>query len=316
MIDAEPVGDQEPPVVSVILPTYNGADRIGGAIRSVLGQTGSIPLELLVVDDASIDATGQVVQAVGDARIRLLRLEVNRGPYAARNLALRTARGAYVAFIDDDDEWLPDKLSRQLAVFEHAPDVALVHSGTIDAFPDGSRRVRRPLPDANTYEANLWHDCICTSTVVVRQGVFERVGHFDESMRAMGDWDMWTRISANQQIASVGEPLVIAHLRPGSIQRGSIESFAKWHRFALEKRHDELVRLGLVLRAEAAHHYAIGAKLHQQRENRRARRYARASLRIRLTLEGVALIGLSFLPDSLALKGRLALRTVRTAIRR
>lgn len=303
------------PLVSVVLPTHNGADRIGPAIRSVLAQEGGIRLELLIVDDASVDATREVVRALDDPRIRLLRLEVNGGPYVARNFALRAARGTYVAFIDDDDEWLPAKLRRQLAIFERTPDVALVHTGTFDVFPDASRRVRRPLPDANTYEANLWHDCICTSTVVVRREVFEAVGPFDESMRAMGDWDMWTRISAQHRISSIDEPLAVAHLRQGSIQRGSIEFFVGWHRFALTKRHDELVRLGLVKRAEAAHHYAIAAKLHERGEDRVARRHARASIRIRFTPEAAALIALSFLPDCLAFRGRLALRTLRTVIR-
>jgi hypothetical protein len=220
-----------------------------------------------------------------------------------------------VAFIDDDDEWLPNKLSRQLADFDRTPGLTLVHTGTVDVFPDGSRRIRLPPLDANTYEANLWHDCICTSTVVVRREVFGDVGPFDESMRAMGDWDMWTRISAQHRIGSIDEPLAVANLRQGSIQRGSIDFFTKWHRFALTKRRDELTRLGLVKRAEAAHHYAIAAKLHERGENQAARRHARASIRTRLTPEAAALIGLSFLPDRLAFKGRLALRAVRTVIR-
>jgi glycosyltransferase involved in cell wall biosynthesis len=306
---------EERPLVSVILPTYNGADRIEPAIRSVLTQEGESALELLIIDDASADSTEEVVRTIPDQRIRYFRVQTNAGPYAARNLGLRVARGAFVGFIDDDDEWLPTKLQRQLAVFDRNPDVALVHSGTLDVFPDAGSRVRLPLPDSSTYEANLWHDCICTSTVVVRREVFDVVGHFDESMRAMGDWDMWTRIATQHRLSSIDEPLAVANLRQGSIQRGSIDFFIRWHRFALNKRHDELVRLGLVERAEAAHQYAIAAKLHERGDNEAARRRARESLRIRFSPEAAALIGLSFLPDPVAFRCRMALRAARTAMR-
>lgn len=303
-------------LVSVILPTYNGSRRIGPAIRSVLQQEGDVPFELLVVDDGSTDDTaGVVVRTFDDSRVRVLRIEVNGGTYAAQNVGIRSARGQYVAFIGDDDEWAPTKMKRQVDVLEGDLGVALVHTGMIDVFATGSRRVRRVPRGANSYRTNLWHDCICSATVLIRREVLDAFGGFDESMRAFGDWDLWTRVLDHHRVTSIDEPLAIIHLRPGSLQRGSLDSFAMWYRRALSRRHDELVRLGLSARAEACFHYAVAAKLHQNGDNLAARRSARRSLRWDLNPEAVALVALTLLPPTLAFRGRLALRSVRSVIR-
>ena len=304
------------PLISVILPTYNGSGRIGPAIRSVLEQKGNVALELLVVDDGSTDDTaGVVARNFDDPRVRVLRIEPNGGTYAAQNAGLRSARGKYVTFIGDDDEWAPSKIMRQVDILEGDPGVALVHTSMIDVFPDGSRRVRRVPRGADRYRANLWHDCICSSTVMIRRDVLDAFGGFDESMRAFGDWDLWTRVLGQYRTASIDEPLAIIHLRPGSIQRGSLDSFATWYRHALSKRHDELVRYGLLPRAEARYHYALAAKLHQRGANSAARRSARLSLRSSLNAEAVALTALTLLPRGLAFRGRLALRSLISIIR-
>ena len=107
------------PVVTVIIPTFNRAAIVGRAIRSVLAQT-CPDWELIVVDDCSTDATEQAVRDFSDNRIKYLRHDRNRRLSAARNTALRCGRGEYVAFLDDDDEWLPEKLEKELEVFRHS----------------------------------------------------------------------------------------------------------------------------------------------------------------------------------------------------
>ncbi len=99
----------EKPMVSVIIPTYNRAHVLGRAIRSVLDQTYQ-DFELIVVDDGSSDHTGEVVATFADPRIHYLRHEKNRGAAAARNTAIKTAQGEYIASLDSHDEWLPEKL--------------------------------------------------------------------------------------------------------------------------------------------------------------------------------------------------------------
>ena len=108
------------PKVSVIIPTYNRAHLVGRAIRSVLNQTYQ-DFEIIVVDDGSTDNTEEVVKSFNDPRIRYIRHEKNRGGSAACNTGIRAARGEYIAFQDSDDEWLPEKLEKQMQVFENTP---------------------------------------------------------------------------------------------------------------------------------------------------------------------------------------------------
>src|ERR1017187_7936626 len=115
---SEPVN----PTVSVVIPTYNRARILPRAVKSVVSQTLE-DWELLVVDDGSADDTEQVVAAFGDSRIHYIRHERNRGQSAAQNTGIRASRGTYVAFLDSDDEWLPEKLAKVVDCFQaSAPD--------------------------------------------------------------------------------------------------------------------------------------------------------------------------------------------------
>ena len=107
--------------VSVIITTYNRAHLVGKAIKSVLNQTFQ-DFELIVVDDGSTDNTEEVINSFNDTRIRYIRHKINKGGNAARNTGLRNSKGEYIAFLDSDDEWLPEKLERQLEVFKKSQD--------------------------------------------------------------------------------------------------------------------------------------------------------------------------------------------------
>src|SRR4029453_1391166 len=105
------------PKVSVVIPTHNRADLLDRAVRSALAQTHA-DLEVLIADDASSDGTGEVVARIGAARGKYFRHDGNRGVAAARNTAITNATGEFIAFLDDDDEWLPEKLRIQLDRFQ------------------------------------------------------------------------------------------------------------------------------------------------------------------------------------------------------
>ena len=105
------------PTISVIIPTYNRADFIGRAIESVLDQTYQ-DFEIIVIDDGSKDNTENIVKSFDDTRITYIRLKDNKGAAVARNTGIGTARGKFIAFQDSDDEWLPQKLAKQMEVFE------------------------------------------------------------------------------------------------------------------------------------------------------------------------------------------------------
>jgi glycosyltransferase involved in cell wall biosynthesis len=304
----------EHPLVSVVLPTFNGAGRISGAVASVLQQ--DYPnLELLVVDDASTDSTASVIEAIRDPRLRLIRQEVNAGPYVARADAIAAAAGDLIAFIDDDDEWLPGKLRRQVDRFRAHHDVALVHSAVNDVFADGSSRLRALHRRANDYRENLCQDRLATSSVVVRRAAIETAGGFDTSLRAFGDWDLWVRILRSHTAAAIDEPLVTVTLRPGSIQRGSVEAFERTRRIVLDKHAGELRRLGLERRALSLHHYAVAAKLQLAGRPAEARARAIDSLRLHLSLEAVALLSMTFMRPRASHWTRLQLRRARSLLR-
>lgn len=302
------------PLVSVILPTYNGAGRVRAAIESVLGQSYG-NLELLAIDDCSTDGTWEVLSSIQDERMRPLRMPENGGAYAARNFAIEHARGDYLAFIDDDDEWLPAKLDKQMPLMLASDQPGLVHSAVIDCFPGGERKPRVLHRRANDYNELLCQDRIATSTVVLRRAAIDKVGQFDTSFRAFGDWEMWTRVAREFPVQSVNEPLALIHLRPDSIQRGSIDNFERYRRQAVDQRMPELKRLGLDRRAMSLQHYAVAAKLNLHGRREEARSRAWQSFRAHPNAEAAALIGLSLLPSRYAYSGRLVLRDLRGRLR-
>jgi len=203
-------GDQHSrPTVSVVIPTYNRADILGRAIRSVLGQTFE-DFEVLIVDDASADHTDEVVRGFSDARIRFLRQSENAGVGAARNRGMREAAGQYVALLDSDDAWLPQKLERQVDRLASAPDrVALVYTGIVRVQEDGTEVATRPIDRGNVWARMLRRNVIDgTSTVLFRRSVIDRIGFFDEGMPAIEDYDYWVRLTREYEVDVVPEPLV------------------------------------------------------------------------------------------------------------
>ncbi len=183
------------PLVSVVIPAYNAEDFVADAIDSVLAQSYR-PVEVLVVDDGSTDATEEVVSAY-DAPVRCLRRD-NGGPAAARNTALRDAQGDYVAFLDADDLWHPRKLEVQVPILQSRPRVALC-AGLMTAFSEPDQIEWHPLPAEPpvrpvSLRALVMRNLVNTSTVVARAEAVREAGEFDEDIFGPEDWDMWRRI--------------------------------------------------------------------------------------------------------------------------
>ena len=200
------------PKVSVVIPTCNRAAFLRAAIESVLSQTFQ-DFEIIVIDDASRDETPEMVRALGDGRIRYLRHESRKGQGATRNAGIREARGDYVALLDDDDEWLPEKLRRQVALLERAPaKLGLIYTGffKVDA---SSKRVLsevRPQQRGEVFDALARGNWIGTcSTVLLRRICFDRAGYFDEDLASGADYDMWVRVARHFQVDCIEEPLVL-----------------------------------------------------------------------------------------------------------
>ena len=189
--------------VSVCIPCYNHGRYLDAAVRSVVRQTALDRIrEIIVVDDGSTDDTRQRIQALRDEGIALTYIATsNAGPSAARNRALEETSGDFIAFLDGDDIWSPDKTERQLAEVDH-PDVGLVYSDYIDfedaSLDDGKLVCVRRLDkhgEALVADFYLNDGPIFPSAVILRRDVYDRIGGFDERFRMAEDTDYWLRVA-------------------------------------------------------------------------------------------------------------------------
>lgn len=190
------------PRVSVIIPTCNRAELVVGAVRSVLGQDG-VAVEVCVVDDGS-DPPVELPPDLTE-RVATIRLEPQRGAGAARNAGLAATRAELVAFLDDDDVWLPGKLARQLAALDE--DTVAVACGF--ELWEGTSLVASAIPP-DPFDAHelLAHPSLWPSTVVARRAAIEAAGAFDATLPRVQDWDLWLRLTDHGHVAVVPEVLV------------------------------------------------------------------------------------------------------------
>jgi len=204
--------------VSVIIPTHNRAHLVGRAIDSVLQQTYG-DTEVIVVDDASNDDTGKIASTFQDKRLRYIRHQINRGAPAARNTGITNSQGSFIGLLDDDDEWHPQKLAKQMQKFsEVAEKVGLIYTGHEVRGSDGGL-LQTYLPEArgDVRLRLLMGTTIGSPTPLIRRACFEQVGLFDEDLKSCQDWDMWKRISEHYEFDYVPEILATNYLHKNQI---------------------------------------------------------------------------------------------------
>ena len=214
------------PLVSVIIPTYNRADLLREAVASVLRQSYA-PLESIVVDDGSTDATAACLRSWCD--VRLVRQDHTGMPGQARNGGARVARGEYLAFLDSDDLWLPHKLAVQVPV-ALAAGAAITH--TRERWMRNGRvisqRRQRHRRAGDLFAESLRKCVIGPSTVLLRRDVFEDAGGFREDLEIAEDYELWLRLTARHPVAYVERESVIKRAGHGdqlSERYGHIELF-------------------------------------------------------------------------------------------
>ncbi len=247
----------EPPIISVIIPTYNRAARVQRAIGSVMAQTWQ-DLELIVVDDGSTDGTPEVLRGIKAPHLTVVRHEANLGSPVARNSGMRIAQGQLVAFLDSDDEWLPAKLERQMAVFETSsfPALGAVNCGLI-VDSEGARPTQAWLPSTRgeaywTFLARReYHDT--ASMWLIRKHELDRLeGPFDPALRYTQVADLLVRLAQTCQVDYAPEPLVVYHNHneaprnehlPIGVRREAYHFYMTKHAASLAQRPDIHVQL-------------------------------------------------------------------------
>jgi glycosyltransferase involved in cell wall biosynthesis len=267
-------------LVSVVIPAYNRAGSLSRAVQSVMDQT-CRDLEVLVVDDGSTDGTPQVAAglAAGDGRIRCHRHESNRGAQAARNTGIRQARGEWVAFLDSDDELLPDSLEARLAV-ARSEGVDVVHSDgyVVDAATGARTPHGEPPISGQVFKALLRRWGVFYQSLLVRKAALKQIGLLDESIVSHQEWDTAIRLARLHPFGYASRPTFLYYRRGEGTISGNKRQQAVGYLQVVEKHREDIVRL--LGRARLAQHYFQAAQLYRAAQDKPGARrwYFRSAL--------------------------------------
>ncbi len=204
------------PTVTVVIPTHNRRELLLRTLRSVLAQE-TVDFEVLVVDDGSTDGTSEAVRRLNDRRVGVLRNEHPVRVSAARNMGADAATGAWVALLDDDDLWSPQKVARQLAAAEQTGR-GWAYAGAVEIDERGVLLGGDPPPRAEDLVDGLRDRNLMPagcSNVIVRADLLRQAGGFDLRLRHLADWDLWLRLVRSGPPACVTIPLVAYRIHPG-----------------------------------------------------------------------------------------------------
>jgi glycosyltransferase involved in cell wall biosynthesis len=273
------------PLVSTVIPTRNRAHLLERALRAVRRQV-DVDLEVIVVDDGSTDATSRVVAEALDDRIRYIRNATATGVSGARNRGITAARGEWLAFLDDDDLWAPEKLTRQLRA---AVQTGRQWAYTGDVNVDENLRVLSggPPPEPSAVVALLprWNPLSSGgSNVIVHADLLARVGGFDPTLRRTEDWDLWIRIARTGPPACVRQPLVAYRFHVGNV--------AADPQSMVDEARQLAARYRIPVDLAAMHRRAAWAALRGGRRGIALAHYTRAVMRGDVRSVGRAIIGL------------------------
>jgi glycosyltransferase involved in cell wall biosynthesis len=266
------------PEVSVIIPTYNRAASIGDSIRSVLSQSFQ-NFEIIIVNDGSTDDTEKIISEISDVRIRLVSHESNRGAPAARNTGIQSSKGEFVAFLDSDDRWLPDKLQIQMDYLQKSQETGSCSTGYYKYQETIGFLASNPVwPEKDRLKHLLTTmDLSFGTTLLVRKNCFDKVGLFDENFPRHEDWDWVLRYLKFYQHHVIQQPLVEI-IRSSGIDPEKIE---KANALLVEKHHDQF--------------YQFGNRFGRKVEAKRWIEVSQAYFKVRNTIKGVKFLSKAFL---------------------
>jgi len=280
------------PLVSVIIPTYNRAHLLPKCIQSVINQSYK-NLEIIIVDDASIDNTEAVVASFPNKYIRYIKNAENKGPARARNIGIKNAKGDFIAFNDTDDIWFPYKLEKEMDLYQEG--IGVVYCRMQRNF--NQNKILMPFPSIKQLHGNIFHELakcsfVATPTVIIRSDCIRKVGLFDEDLRIGEDWDYFLRLARECNFAFCDEILVKSSLEDDSITKKasrnvdvSISSYQK----ILEKH-----TLDFSNEEKSLLNFEIGTLFALKNEMNKARKYLLKSLRQKFSLKNYFMYLLSF----------------------
>lgn len=218
--------NQEKPLVSIIIPTYNRAQLLGRVIESVLNQTYD-NIEILVVDDGSTDNTQKLLKSLYEGKVRYF-YQANKGPSAARNLGFINSQGNLIGFLDSDDYYLPENIFEKVKVLEENPNIDWVYSDWYEIVNNGTPQ-RRPILEKMKADLgekeNIFSllvinggGLIQTNAALIRSHCISNINGFDENFRSLEDVDFFIRLSRYYKTKYIHIPLIVRTMQPDSLQ--------------------------------------------------------------------------------------------------
>lgn len=223
--------------ISVIIPTYNREKTIERAIRSVYAQT-VLPLEVIIIDDSSNDSTVEIVewlQAIHDT-LKIYTQTVNRGAQYARNVGIKEAKGNWIAFLDSDDEWLPDKLETQLEEIKKNPGCRAIFCDGYTAFGNALRYRRCGNISKRSYGLkDILSAEVLFQSMIVRKDVLMKIGYLDNNVPAYQEVDTKIRISNEADFVYIPKPVFKYHMHSGETISKNGKRNADGYRYVILK---------------------------------------------------------------------------------
>lgn len=303
------------PRISVIIPCYNGEKFIGDAIESVIRQTYQ-HWELFIVDDGSTDNSKEIVQRyLTDRRIKLIEHKCNKGISKTRNTGIKLSGGDYIALLDQDDVWFPNKLKMQIDCFKESQEnVGIVCTGMI--FTDEKLKPQRNLrgfkddDHRELIKKAYLQPTNSASIMMIKENCFSQLGLFDENLHGWDDFEMWMRIATQYKIKYIKEPMVKKRMHPRNTQ--------KLLKVRKEKKKvfEQILQLHPFLRdyvktKEAISLYGEASELLERGEQASARERLRRSVKSNpWCFKALSLYVLSFLPGQASLRVKAVISTI------
>lgn len=298
-------------MISVVIPTHNRVDLLPRAIRSVQEQTIK-DLEIVVVSDGSTDGTDELMETLKkeDPRINYISYHPGHNGNYARNTGIKASKGEYVAFLDDDDEWLPAKLEEQLKVMESDEEIGLVYTGTHSVYVDeGLSFDSKPTEQGDLSKRILFYNIVgSTTTVMIRKSILKKTGMFDEELGAIQDYDLWVRICQHSLVGVIPKPLVnyYNYHSTGQIS-ANVEKYEKAYQQVNEK-YGKLLNEKLTLKElnykRAIQKRSLGMRALRNGNSKMSRKYYIESLKCAISKDTILMFIASFLGYRTILKIR------------
>ena len=297
-------------MISVIIPTHNRSETLVRAVNSVVNQTRAVD-EIIVVSDGSTDNTAEVMQAFceKDSRIQFIEYHPGVNGNHARNVGIEKANGEYIAFLDDDDEWLPFKIEKSMAVFENNPHAGLVYSGMSQIYDDiGFSYNTKPSQKGDlSKRIFVYNDIGGPGNTMLRKDVLIKAGLFDEKLQAQQDYDLWIRALECTEADFVRESCVKIYNSYVSNQISSnVNKYIKSKEAILKKYKDRIDKFDREYQNQiyASANLAIARRCMRNNEGKLARHYILQAWKIRKNKSCAALYFASFLKYKIVLMVR------------